>query len=225
MWAKVDGDDEIAGIDYVVRHARRSRANAAIHASWLSFSRRKLQPHRYLKYLLNRLSDANDDVAVNWCLRRLGTLDHLAPTIARYLSAYCSRPSIRSAIAAHLRSSANISEWEEMNLFRALLNSPTAGRPILDRARHVCDDRNAGVEVRQYALVLLGKLGDPGDHAVVERVGLESSPLAAASLIALQDADSRTRGRAYAAICAKFSELRVLESKLNGRRSPMWPGF
>lgn len=225
MAAAVDGDDEIAGIDYVVRRARRSRADAALHKAWLSFSRRKTQSTRYLKYLINRLGDARDDVAVNWCLQRMGSLDHLAPTIARYLSPHCGRPSIQAKIAAHLASAANISEWEEMNLLRAMLSSNRVARSILDRSRCVAIDRNAGAEVRQYALVLLGRHGDASDHALVERISLESSLMATASLIALQEADARTRGRAYAAITSKHPELKLIVMKLSGRRTALWPSF
>jgi hypothetical protein len=225
MAAAVDGDDEIAGIDYVVRRSRRSRADAAVHTAWLSFSRRQARSTRYLKYLINRLGDARDDVAVNWCLRRLGTLDHLAPTIARYLSPHCGRPSVQAAVAAHLVSAANISEWEEMNLLRAMLSANRVSRPILDRSRYVATNRNLGDEVRQYALVLLGRHGDASDHALVERVSLESSLTATASLIALQEADARTRGRAYASITSKHPELRLIGSKLSGRRTALWPSF
>ncbi len=225
MAAAVDGDDEIAGIDYIVRKARRSRASATVHAAWLSFSRRNSQSTRYLKYLLNRLGDARDDVAVKWCLKRLGTLDHMAPTIARYLSPHCSRPSVQAAIATHLTSAANISEWEEMNLLRAVLSSRHVARPVLDRSRSVANNRNAGAEVRTYALVLLGRAGDASDHALVERIGLENHLTGTASVIALQEADARTRGRAYAAITSKHPELKLLVSKLSGRRAPIWPTF
>lgn len=221
----VGGDDEIAGIDYVVRRAPKSRAIAAAHKAWMSASRRKAPPMRLVKYLINRLSDRRDGVAVEWCLKRLGTLDYLAPTLCRYLSAFANRPSVQSRLGDHLCSSANISEWEEMNVYRAALSARSLNRRVLDRARVVAADRNAGIEVRQFALVVLGIHGEASDHDYVERHSLEGSLIAAAALIALQSADARTRGRVYASVKSRYPELRTMAKGLEGRKRPLWPTF
>lgn len=223
--AAVDGDDEIAGIDYVVRLARKSRAVARAHAGWISVARRKNPSTRLIKYLLNRLADSRDPVAIRWCQRHLGEADHLASTISRYLALFARRPSVQLAITAHLVSRENTAEWEEMNLLRALLTADRVVRPALDRARRVAADRNNGMEVRQYALILLGKLGNASDHEFVERQAADHEQIATAALVALQGVDARTRGRAYADIAARYPGLRPLAARLRSRSVPQWPAF
>lgn len=225
MLKSVDDDDEIAGIDYVVRTRRRRAAVAQVHKSWRSAARRTAPSRRLIKYLLGRLTDNRDPVAVQWCLARLGELDYLAPTVGRYLAHFAGRPSVQDALADHLSSPANISEWEEMNLLRALLSVRRVSRRLLARARRVASDKNAGIEVRQFSILLLGRRGDAADHDVVALECVEHEQLAEAGLLALHGADPRTRGRLYGDVVSRYPQLRPLVAKLRGLATVRWPTF
>ena len=50
---------------------------------WRLSRRRKTWNKCLIKYLINRLRKSKDDLAVNWCLERLGVLDWLAESVAR----------------------------------------------------------------------------------------------------------------------------------------------
>ena len=223
--AAVADDDEIAGVDYAIRFRGRVAGIEAVRKAWRTASRTRPVPRRTVKYLLGRLTDNRDPAAVKWCLARLGELDYLAPTISRYLAVFATRKSVQDAVATHLTSVDNISEWEEMNLIRAMLSASHVGRPLLARARLVAADRNAGREVRQYAFVLLGRHGDPADHDFIARESLDEESLAQAALLALQNADPKTRGRHSADTSTPCPESRALAVKLRSRRVSIWPDF
>jgi hypothetical protein len=225
MADSVADDDEIAGVDYAIKVRGRAAGIAAVRKAWKRASRKKSFERRTVKYLLGRLTDHRDPTAVPWCLAHLGGLDYLAPTISRYLALFANKKSVQTAIVAHLTSPDNISEWEEMNLFRAVLSATRVRRPMLARARVVALNRNAGQEVRQYAFILLGKLGDPADHDFVARESLTDEPLAMAALIALQDADAKTRGRHSADAATAFPSTKPLAIKLRSRTAAIWPDF
>jgi hypothetical protein len=225
MQAAVNDDDEIAGIDYVIKRGPRTASNLAVHAAWIKAARGGMPARRYLKFLLGRLTDNKDPVAVSWCLARLGLLDYLAPTVCRYLSLFAHRPTVQTKIVTFLSSPDNISDWEELNLLRAVLSSPKASRAVLDRARVVASDRNAGGEVRRYALVLLGRHGDGSDHDFVARHCLETQSLASSGLLALQSASPKLRGRAVADVIARYPTIRHTAQKLKGRSQETWPTF
>jgi hypothetical protein len=225
MTIAVSGDDEVAGINYVVTNAPKPTATAEVRRAWRSASRRNDPQRRLIKFLLGRLTANRDPVAIRWCLARLGDLDYLAPTVGRYLSRFASRPTVQAGVVQFLASDENISEWQEMNLYRALLSAKRLGRPLLDRARSVADDLNAGVEVRQFAVLLLGHFGDGGDHAFIGRVAIDQEPLAEALLLALHDASRPLRGRVYTQIAARHPNLDPLIRKIRGQVTPAWPRF
>ncbi len=226
MIAAVSDEDEIAAIDYVVRQRAKIVAAPLVKKAWKEFSRRKTPlPRRELKYLLGRLTDNRDPVAIKWCLARLGELDYLASTVARYLSRFATRASVQRAVASHLVSPDNISEWEEMNLFRAMLSGTRCERILLARARVTLANRNAGIEVRQFAALLLGKLGDGSDHDFIARESLDVKEVAEAALVALQSANANTRGRHVADVINRYAGSRLLSAKIRGRASAVWPEF
>lgn len=225
MDAAVSDDDEIAAVDYVVKRRSKAVAGPVVRRAWKELARRKspLQ-RRELKYLLGRLTDNRDPVAVKWCLARLGELDYIGSTVARYLARFATRPTVQTAVARHLASPDNISEWEEMNLLRAMLSASRGERLLLARARTTLANRNAGIEVRQFAALVLGKLGDGSDHDVVARDSLDLKDVADASLVALQAADPKTRGKHTADVVSRYGSGE-LASKVKNRRLPVWPVF
>jgi hypothetical protein len=225
MLAAVNDDDEIAAVDYVVKRRAKPLAVDATRKAWRSASRRTKPATRLIKYLIGRLTDNRDPIAARWCLARLGELDYLAPTVARYLSLFAGRPSIQASISAHLSSPENISEWEEMNLLRAMLGASKVNRGVLNRARSVLSNKNAGTEVREVAAVLLGKAGDPSDHDFVARECIDAERLALVAILALQRADTKTRGRFYADASARYAAARSFAIKIKGSSKPVWPVF
>lgn len=224
METAVSDDDEIAAVDYVVKRRPRAAAGPVVRGAWKELARRKSPQRRELKYLLGRLTDNRDPVAVKWCLARLGELDYIAPTVARYLACFATRPTVQIAVARHLASPDNISEWEEMNLLRAMLTAARGERLLLARARTTLANRNAGIEVRQFAALVLGKLGDGSDHDVVARDSMDLKDVADASLVALQAADPKTRGKHTTDVVSRYGSGE-LASKVKGRRFPVWPVF
>jgi hypothetical protein len=158
-------------------------------------------------------------------LARLGELDYLAPQVSRYLALFASRSAVQDEIANHLSSPANLSEWEEMLLFRSMLSARSVKRLLLARARVALDNKNAGIEVRQYAAILLGKHGDAADHTFVAARSLDSLPLAHAGVLALQLADARLRGRYLSDVQSRYPQSRALVAKLGRSRPVRWPEF
>ena len=225
MMAAVGDDDEIAAVDYVIKRRRRPEQVSVIRRTWRRAGRQAGASRRLVKYLLGRLTDNRDPIAIPWCLARLGELDYLAPTVARYLSLFASRPKLQEKVGRHLESEENLSEWEEMSLLRAMLSARRVERSILARARHVAADRNLGIEVRQYALLVLGRHGDGSDHHIIGRECLDDRHLAEAAVLALHGSAPLIRGRVYADVGARYPELRPLITKLKGQRAPKWPVF
>ncbi len=225
MLAAVSDDDEIAGINYVVTSKPKVVAISVLRRAWHKAKRQTPLQKRLIKYLLGRLTDRRDPVAVAWCLDRLGELDYIAPTVGRYLAVFSGQPKLQRRIVAFLNSHANISEWEEMNLSRALLSAKKVDRSVLARARVVAADLNLGIEVRQYALLNLGKHGDGSDHDFVARLAISDELLAQVAVLALHGADPKTRGKFFADVVTRYpTNCRVVD-KVKGLASPRWPLF
>ena len=225
MEAEVNDDDDIAGIDYVIQNAGSRGAVREIRAAWRKASKARPLNRRLIKYILGRLTDNADDTAVAWVLKRLGELDYVAPTTARYLSRFANRKAVQRGVSAHLTSNANLSEWEETNLMKAMLSARKVDGPLIGRARTVAADKNGGIEVRQFAGLLLGRHGDPTDHEHVARECMATEELAQSGVVALQSADAKTRGRAYADIGAQYPNCRRLIARVRGRPREIWPVF
>ncbi len=221
----VSDDDEIAAIDYVVKLKAKAIAKHVVRRAWKRLARSRKLPRRELKYLLGRLTDNDDPIAVNWCIAHLGELDYLAPTVARYLSRFAKRRKVQRSIAKHLASKDNISEWEEMNLLRAVLAASKGERTLMARARATLSNRNAGIEVRQFAALVLGRLGDGTDHDYIARESLDLQDVAEAAVVALQTADPKTRGKYSVDVAARYHDSRRLIAAIKGRRFPAWPVF
>ena len=226
MMAAVGDDDEIAGVDYIVKRRKQPEAVFVVRKAWRKAARPSSKPSRRLiKYLLGRLTDNADPTALHWCLARLGELDYLAPTLSRYLALFASKAPVQAAVATHLASEQNISEWEEMSLLRAMLSARSVNRALLDRSRLVVGDRNLGLEVRQFALLLLGRHGDGTDHDFVARECLDNELLARAALLALHGATPHVRGRAYSNIRSRYPVLAGQADAIRSLSSPRWPLF
>lgn len=220
----VKADAEIDGIDYVWRSKPRRVALPKVKKAWRSESRRKAWNKRLIKFLANRLRKAKDDLAVNWCLRRLGELDWLAELVAPYLALFADRRKVQAAIETHLRSGSNNSAWEAALLLRAALSARTVSRGLLDYAVEVVVDRNAALPERQWAAVLLGKAGSAADRVAVSRYANDHELLARAAVVALQ-ADPALRAVTYASIITQFPGLKTLADRYKGRARPLWPVF
>jgi hypothetical protein len=218
----VKADAEIDGIDYVWRSKPRRVALPRIKKAWRSESRRKAWNKRLVKFLVNRLRKSKDDLAVNWCLKRLGILDWLAELVAPYLALFADRRKVQVEIETHLRSADNNSAWEASALMRAVLSARTVSRGLLDYCVDQVSDRNAPLPVRQWAAVLLGKSGTPADRAVVARNAADDEMLARAVVVALQ-ADPTLRGSTYATIIRAYPGLRRLADRYRGFAKPIWP--
>lgn len=220
----VKADAEIDGIDYVWRSKPRRVAVPKVKKAWRSESRRKAWNKRLIKFLVNRLRKAKDDLAVNWCLKRLGELDWLAELVAPYLALFVERRKVQTAIEAHLRSDGNNSAWEAAALLRATLSAPVVSPGLLDYAAGIVNDRNAALPERQWAMVLLGKSGSAADRTTVSRHAIDHELLARAAVVAMQS-DPVLRGATNALIVTQFPGLKPLADRYKGRARPLWPTF
>jgi hypothetical protein len=222
--ALAEDEDEIQGVDYVVRHTR-TLARKAVQRAWRSASRRKPWSPRYIKYLLGKLKTNRDPIGVTWCLNRLGIIDWLADVVGSYLALFADTARVQRGISRHLRSDMCMSPFEEVALLRAMLSATRAPRTLLDHCREVVANRNADIESRSWAAVLLGRHGDASDHELVARECVPDEVLARAALVALQRANANLRGTAYRDAAAHSPDLAVLANKLRGRPSPEWPSY
>ncbi len=220
----VKADAEIDGIDYVWRAKARPFALSRVKRAWRSEAKRKTWNKRLVKFLVNRLRKAKDDLAVNWCLKRLGVLDWLAELVAPYLALFVDRRRIQRELEAHFRSDANNSAWEESALMRALLSARVVSRGLLDFAVTRYTDRNALLPTRQWAAVLLGKTGTPHDRSLLALHATEHEMLARAVVVALQ-ADAAARGAVYADIVSRYPDLEALTNRYRGMARPIWPTY
>lgn len=180
---------------------------------------------RFIKYLLGRLTDNRDPIAINWVLKRLGDFDWMARISARYLARFADQVQAQRKISEHLAGNNNVSEWEEALLCRALLSDKTVRRTILDRARLTAGNRNAVQELRQWAVVLLGRHGSGADHQFIFRVSSSDNALAHSAILALQSANSKTRRAYYADACAWHADLKPIASAFKGAAVKKWPVF
>jgi hypothetical protein len=219
----IKADSEIDGIDYVWRSKPRRVALPKVKKAWRSESRKKAWNKRLIKFLINRLRKAKDDLAVNWCLNRLGVLDWLAELVAPYLALFADRTRLQRVVEFHLRSGDNNSAWEAAALLRMLLSARTVSRGLLDYAIEALSDRNAEIPVRQWAAVLIGKSGTAADRAIVARFAPDHELIARAAIVAMQ-ADPG-RGVGYAAITTAYPVLKTLADRYRGFARPVWPAF
>lgn len=77
--------------------------------------------------------------------------------------------------------------------------------------------------MRQWAAILLGKAGDAADRRLVASC-IDDHHLARAIVVALQ-ADPALRGRAYADIVSRFSDLAPLVGRYKGLAKQVWPVY
>ena len=218
----MDKRAQIGAVAYVYRKHRKSGLKL-VRKAWRSESRRKPWSQPFVKYLLNRLRANRDDLGLTWCLKRLGTLDWLADVVGPYLSLFASRPRVQQAVESHLRSSRNVSPFEEVWLLRACLSASRVHRSFLDYAVGVVSNRNNEPGRREWAAVFLGRFGDASDLAEVSRCSSENAYIARASIVALQRVDAVSRATTYAGLVARFPDLRSLVERVKGLASPFWP--
>jgi hypothetical protein len=220
----IDADDEADAVDYAMKRNPK-RGLVMVKRKWRSASRRKPMPQRLIKMLMNRLRWNDDGYAIGWCLARLGVLDWLSDVVGPYLALFIDRKAVQVAIATHLSSPMNLSSWQEVHLFRACLSAKSIGRPILDHARTVLENKNADTPARQWAAVVLGHHGDAADHVLLVRHHLDNTDLARATAVAVQTVDPTTRRDVWADVANRYPEQKDLIGRLKGRKRPFWPVY
>lgn len=220
----VKADAEIDGIDYVWRAKPRRYALPKVKKAWRSESRKKNWNKRLVKFLVNRLRKSKDDLAVEWCLKRLGAIDWLAELVAPYLAIFADRRLVQTRIERHLRSGNNISPWEAAALLRSLLSARTVTRGVLDYAADQVTNRNQDLPIRQWSAVLLGKAGTAADRVIVSRFSTDHELMGRAAVVALQ-ADIAIRGTTYATVVSVYPVLKPLTVRFRGLAHPLWPVY
>lgn len=218
----LDADEEIDAIDYHWRSRPKRLALPRVERTWRSESRKTAWNKRLIKFLINRLRMAKDDLAVNWCLKRLGVIDWLAELVAPYLALFADQKRVQVAVEGHLLSDANQSAWEAVALLRMCLSARRLRRDIVDYAVAGVADRNDNVMVRAWSAVLVGKYGDAADRASLVPYRLDDPILARGIVVAVQ-ADPAIRGTTYADVLRAFPELRALVDRYKGLAKERWP--
>ena len=219
----LDADAEVDAVDYVWRTKARRVSLPKVRKSWNSASRKKAWNKRLIKFLVNRLRMAKSDLAVNWCVSRLGVLDWLAELVAPYLALFVDRKAIQARVDAHLRSDANLSAWEETALLRMFLTAKTVSRGTIDYAIARVQDRNENGAVREWAAVLVGKAGTDADRNAIYPYRVDTRHMARAMVVAFQG--SGRRGSVYGDVAKSFPELRSVTNRYKGFARPLWPVF